>query len=225
MPVNTISSLKSGSPSGSSSAIKMDELNHAEATRKAHALGVPSISSSPSLSLTGKVTEGKKPIPLQEIMKALSEQPNYLNELRETVALILAQISRISEKDKAQIDELKRSYTKTYETSAGLTQQIAWNGLIWSGFALVPLLLLTSGNPLDRDVGTACAREFVPKLGEMWNSHLPAQKARADGYGAVLNQEWSAKSGKTQSDGNNKDQITNLLSTAMNTLKEAARSG
>lgn len=224
MLVNTTSPLKSGSSSRSSSAITIDELDHAAATRKAHAMGVPSVSSSPSSSLTGRVTESKKPIPLQEIMQTLSEQPNYLNELREAIALVLAQISRISEKDKAQIEELKKNYTQTYETSAGLTQQIAWNGLLWSGFALVPLLLLTSGNPLDRDVGTACAREFVPKLGEMWNSHLPAQKARTDGYGAVLNQEWSAKSGKMSSDGNNKDQIINLLNTAINNVKEAARS-
>jgi hypothetical protein len=162
---------------------------------------------------------------LELLQEVLLEEPSYLQNISNLVAKILKQLSDIGEKDRKQIDEMKKKYETTYKQSAGLVKDIAWNDMLFSGFALIPLVLSFSPNQFDKDMGGRLAADFVPGLGRMYNSGSQADMRKADALAQLLMQEYGAKTSKSSSEGNNKQEITNMLDKAVSALKDAARAG
>jgi hypothetical protein len=206
-------------------AIKMDQFGAATTTQKTSSLEMPSIPATGDIPLSGRVTEGR-PLTFAELIKSvLRDQPNYLDEIRTCVANYMALLTRSNALDRKQIDRMKTEYEQAYLTSAGLTRKIARDGLIFSGVALLPALLFLSPNGFDREMGGLFAREVCPKFGEMWNSAAHSDMKKADSLASLVIQEYSAKTAKSSSEANARQEITALLDKILSALKEAARTG
>lgn len=198
--------------------------------KKVESVGLPLIplTTPPSFSsLPDRVKEDKPAYTLAQLQEVLLEQPNYLNEIRVTIAKILVQMNRISEKDRTQIDEMKKKYETAYKNSAGLTRQIAWNGLVFSGIALIPLVLHAApgADAFDREMANAFASQVIPGGGRMWNAAHEADQKKADSLANLLLQEYSAKTAKGSSESSSKQELIGILDKAVSALKEAARAG
>lgn len=226
LDVNRFSSTSAVQETG----VPLDEREDAETIRKTKSLDLPDPQPLSSKPLTGRVTEGnvepaKKATSLEQLQEILLEQPSYLVNIRNSVAQILAQLSRIAEKDRTQIDEMKKKYENSYKLSAGLVKDLGWDGLIISSIALVPLFLVTSPHQFDREMGNQFATQFIPSIGRIFTSSKDSDIKKADALSGLIIQEYSAKTSKSQSESGSKQEITSLLEKVVSALKEAARAG
>lgn len=148
---------------------------------------------------------------------------NYMNKLREVIAEILAQFSQIADKDRTQIDDLKKRYQDATKEAAGLTRSLGDMRFYFAaaGFAVYFGQFFFSHQD-DRPVVKYIAENVVPQIGGMVTGRYDSHQKKADALAQLVMAEYQAKTSKGQSDASNKQEIVALLDKALDSMKRAA---
>jgi hypothetical protein len=151
-------------------------------------------------------------------------EANFLIRVRKVVAEILAQLSKVSEKDRFQMEDMKQKYRNSSQEAADLQRTLGNAGLIVSviGFGVL-LSQFGFKNPADREVMKFLS-EQCPSIGGMFTSRYQAHQKEADALSQLMLAEYNAKTSKSQSESSSKQEITNLLDKALESMKRAAAS-
>ncbi len=166
---------------------------------------------------------------LEEIETLCQKLPNvetsYIVKVQQIVGLLLAQLNRISQKDRDQIDSMKKKFYGATEDSAEQLRGSGWNDFKFALMGLGASLLQFSPYASDQLIGKTLAEQFFPSLGRLWGNDMQARMRMADAVANMVLQEYSAKTSKGQSDSSNKQEIIGILDKVLQALREAARSG
>lgn len=237
IPENKISRATSASLPVSS--VFLNEREDAATIKKTQTLPLPGPQFTDA-SLVDRVTQSPtlaeqleeiEPEHFAAVETALTENPspelNYINQVVTLVALILAQLNRIAEKDRVQIDGIKANYQKATQESADLIRALGSHGLKFSALTMACALLpYLSPHASDREIGGIFVREVCPKLGELFGGSLmQSDMKKADALASLLISEYSAKTQKSGAEANNRQELTAILQQTLTGLKEAARAG
>lgn len=152
-------------------------------------------------------------------------EPNYLIKVRILVAQMLEQLNRISEKDRDQVQEMKKKYKEATQEVADQTRALGWNELKFSALTLVSSLTNLIPNEVDRNILGTLGKDVMPKIGGVFSSNIQSSMKKADAMANLVLQEYSAKTSKSGSDASSKQEIIRLLDEVLQSLKSAARSG
>lgn len=152
---------------------------------------------------------------------ALSQEANFLVQLRSIIARMLVQISRDSEDNRKTMNELKAKYRLHALESSDLTRTLGKSGLTISliGFGMM-LGQFPFKSGKDREIIKFLADQ-VPSVGGMFTSQTQAQQKMADSLGQLVLAEYNAKSAKPPEA--NKQEFINLLDKAFQVITSAAR--
>ena len=162
---------------------------------------------------------------IKEIFDASFARSNAHVDLYASIEKYLILMSKMSTDKRGQINELKKKHETSYRQSAELTSQIGKNRLLASIAALPPSLLGLSPNRLDGIVGKQLSENVIPGLGAMWTSGKESSKIRADAVQGLALNEYSQETSNTQSEANNKGELTRIIADQGAALKEGARGG
>lgn len=215
------------------STVSLSERADQLTIRKAQGLPItPPLNFESSPSLEGRVEKfapSLDPRHFENIEKSLKENPlpaNYLVEVQNLVGLILAQLNRIGEKDRHQMEELKTQYKRCTAESASLQRELGSHN--WH-FALISFaasfLQFASPHQADREIANIIARECCPKLGDWYGSGINANMNQTTARGSLTLAEYQAKSNKGSSDSGNKQELIDILNKILQSLRDAARAG
>ena len=164
-------------------------------------------------------------IPAEEAAEPAAEiepEVNFMIRVRKVVAEILAQLNKISEKDRFQMEDMKQKYRKSSQESADLQRTLGNAGLIISvvGFGVL-LSQFGFKNPADREVMKFLS-EQCPHIGGMFTSRYQSSQKEADALSQLMLAEYNAKTSKSQSESSSKQEITSLLDKVLESMKRAA---
>lgn len=170
-----------------------------------------------------------EPQHFQAVEQAIEEteelDTSYLIQIRELIAEILMQLNRISQTQSEETREIKNKYkTSTYDAAA-MQRELGWHGLKFAGIAMTASLLCLSQNAADREIAGIFAREFCPKLGDMFGSSIQANMNQTNSLAQLILQEYTAKTQQKQSDSSSKQELIGILTNVLQSLKESARPG
>lgn len=150
-------------------------------------------------------------------------EANYLIKVRNLVAQILAQLSRIAEKDRTQIDDIKTKYRDATKEYVRLQRELGNNGLHCTVVALAASFLqFVSPHQTDREIINLFAKEGSRTLGEMFGHVIQSKMRIADSVTSLAINEYAAKS-QRGNDANNRQEVIDLLTKVLESLKRAAQ--
>ena len=222
-----------------SSPVHVSKREDEETIIKTKSIEIPQLPAATNESLEGRVTIGK-PIAEQlgeidsdhftAVESAIAvEEPveaNYMIRVRSLIASILVQLNTIAEKDRHQIDDMKKNYKKSTLAAATLQRELGSNGLKFSLVALgASFLQFLSPHQSDREIMNIFAREFCPKLGEMFSSGIKSNMDQETALAQLVLNEYSAKTQKGTNDSSNKQELIQILDRVLESRKRAAQSG
>ncbi len=209
--------LETGSPSPSLiNRVSLGEVERAETASTIIANQLSGIDSEHFQAVEKAITNGENREP----------DTNYIIKVQCLVAQILAQLNRISEKDRTQIDQLKSKYKSKALEAADLQRTLGAHGLKFSLVALgASFLQFTTPFQSDRDILNILTREVCPKVGDLFGSSIQADMGQANSISSLLINEYQAKTSKGSSDASSKQEIISILEKALESLKRAASAG
>jgi hypothetical protein len=159
---------------------------------------------------------------IRELFDASFERSSASVDLQASIIKYLTLMSKMSTDKREQITELKKKHEASYKKSAELTSQIGNNRFMAAMAALPPALLGLSPNRLDGIVGEQLSRNVVPGLGAMWTSGKEASQVKANAVQALALQEYSQETSTTQSEANNRGELTRIIADQGDALKKGA---
>ena len=159
-----------------------------------------------------------QPLSKDEITTMVSDV-NFVTRMRELVGQILAQLSRISENDRTQVETLKREYRTASHNVAEMCIKTG-NLAPWVAGISLAISLSQLGNPNPDKIVELLAGHVVPKGGEFITSRYSAKQAEYSAIQTLSNTEISNKISKTQSE--SKNEILQLLNSTLEVLKRAS---
>lgn len=154
---------------------------------------------------------------------APQEELSYSSKLNELVAKILAQLNKISQKDRIQIEKLKTEYKNLSEQTVSSQRNL---GSLEFKVALVAMgtsILYISPYQDDQFIAKTLVEQFIPGAGNLYKSAVNADLQKSSSMAQLTLQEYTNKASKGQSDASSKQEFIGILTEAYRSLKEAAQ--
>lgn len=174
------------------------------------------------------IEEPEESVPVAPIELPSLEDVNFVVRVRELVAQLLAQLSRISENDRKQVETLKKEYRTSAQKAADMQVNMGWSGVAVAALAFaVNLSQFMISNPnintqkADREIIQFLAGQ-IPTAGNLFRDRYQAKQMEFGAVRDLRNQEIQMKNSKTQSESGSKQEILQLLTTALQLLKGAS---
>lgn len=174
------------------------------------------------------IDESEEAAPIAPIELPSLDDVNFVVRVRELVAQLLAQLSRISENDRKQVETLKKEYRTSAQKAADMQVNMGWSGVAVAALAFaVNLSQFMISNPnvntqrTDREIIQFLAGQ-IPNAGALFRDRYQAKQMEFGAVRDLRNQEIQMKNSKTQSESGSKQEILQLLTTALQLLKGAS---
>lgn len=214
--------------------------------RKTQAIGMETIGtpSRPSSSLVEKevqVVDDPIPPSPEEVVRAMDPEelrafdqalespvtlePNYLIRIQTLIGQILAQFSRLAEKERIQKEEQKAKITTASREWGKLQEEMGDRGFkfAWVSLGLMCSQFLVPDS--DQQFLKFLSEEGCKNLVGMFNSETQSRQKMVDTVSALANTEITAMMNKGSSDASAKQEFINVLEKANESLKRAAQAG
>ncbi len=166
------------------------------------------------------------PLIEQEIqeLKENPDAPNYMIRVQQVIGKILAQFTRIAEKERVNKDEQKATYKLSNREWATLQREVGNRGF---NFTLLAVGLMAGGLFLpkpDQELAFYFSKEGCSNLANMFNSETQGRQRQFDTVGQLSYSELNAMMNKSSSADSSKQEFINLLDRVFEALKRAAQS-
>ena len=159
--------------------------------------------------------------PVSPILENSNDGSNFIMRMQELVCKIMEQLGKMSDKNRNDVDTLKREFREVSSEAANLQMRIG-NAAPWiSGIALVvcsaqiftaqelaPIIQFVSGQ--------------IPPAASVYTSHLQAEQMGFQATGSLKQTEISTQSQKSQSEAEVRQAILGLLNSMLEVLKKSS---
>ncbi len=150
---------------------------------------------------------------------------NYMSRLNGIIAAILAQLQRVSEKDKAKTEQLKKEYKANTLTAVGLQRQLGSSGLKYAFLTFAVSFLQLLPNETDKSIANVFGNQICTKLGDMASYGIQGGLTDKNNSAQLLMNDLNNLTNQTQSQSNSKQEMTGVLDRAQRLFQVATQGG
>ena len=150
-----------------------------------------------------------------------NEEQNFLLRVQDLVLRIFELLGKMSEKDRAHVDTLKREFREASLEMASLQTRIG-NAAPWISGVAFAISVTQIFASQDISPVIRFGAEQIPNVGSVYTSHLQADQTGFQAISSLRQTEISAQTQKGQSEAEVRNAILGLLNSMLEGLKKAS---
>lgn len=158
---------------------------------------------------------------------ARNTEESFKVRLQRVVAEVLAKLHESGEKRKNDLQRIELGIKTTTLTAVDLQRSLGWNGLGSAGLTMAASLLqfIPGCNETDKAVANLFAKEMAPNLMSIPRHNTQGELDRANSRNTLFNNKYNFQINQEQSQGNQKQEMTNIIDKVNRLDEGASRSG